>query len=92
MCPLQAPAGTLECAGHRADRVLEGVGDFLRRPAENVAQDQDGTLFGRKELDCSDKGEFDGLTRNQVLEQPIRIRLEVVEFLHEPYRLRAPAC
>ena len=52
MCPLQARARTLESAGHRADGVVERLGDLFRGPAENVAQDQYDPLFGRKELDC----------------------------------------
>jgi hypothetical protein len=89
---LEALSRPLERARHRADRVAERLGDLLRRPAEHVAQDQHGTLFRRQELDRGDEGELDRLASDQVIEQAIRIRLQVLEIVADQQRLGASAC
>jgi hypothetical protein len=66
---------------HGGDRVVECLGDLLRRPAEDVAQDQYGPLLGWQELDRGDECELDGLAHDEVFEQPIGIWLQMFEVL-----------
>lgn len=75
------PARALKGAGHGGDRVPECFGGLLRRPAEDVAEDQYGPLLGRQQLDRGDECELDCLTCDKVVEQPVWVRLQMFDVL-----------
>src|SRR5262249_38977881 len=54
-------AGSFEGAGDRLEGRVEQGGDLGRREAEHVAQDEDGYLAGRQQLQSRDEGQGDGL-------------------------------
>ena len=56
--------GTLQGAVGRDDRHLEQRGGLLRRPVEDVAQDQDRALARRQQLDRGKERQLDGLARH----------------------------
>src|SRR5919108_653353 len=78
-CSLETSAGTLECTVDCGEGVPERLSGLLRRPPEDVAQDEHGSLFGWQELDRSDEGELDRFTQDQIVEQSIRIWLQKLE-------------
>jgi hypothetical protein len=51
---------------------------FADRPSASQ-KDHDRPLFGREELDRGDEGELDRLALNEVVEQPVRAWLQVLE-------------
>src|SRR5262249_59101822 len=58
---LDGRPGTLEGAVDRRDARVESVGGLLGGEAEHLAEDQDGALVRRQQLQGRDEGELDRL-------------------------------
>ena len=76
--------GPLEGAVDRHDRHVEQLGGLLRRPVDDVAQDQDRPLAGWQQLDRGEERELDRLAldrhrvglvlgRRDLVEEPVRV-------------------
>ena len=85
--PLQGGAGALERAGHRLLGGAEDVGGLGGVESQHVAEDEDGALAGRQQLQGGDEGERDrfhrlvprfrtGCAVGETLEQGVRVRFE----------------
>ena len=64
----------LEGAVDRLDARAQQLGDFRRVPPQHLAQDQDGPLAGRKDLECGDEGKTDRLAQDGLFGGIIRGR------------------
>ena len=84
---LQGGAGALERAGHRLLAGVEDAGYLAGAEPEDVAQDEDGALAGRQELQRGDERQRDGLAGlvpglgagravGEPLEEEVRVGLE----------------
>jgi hypothetical protein len=54
-------SGSLERAVDRRNRRIEQLGDLGRPPAQDLSQDQHGSLSGREVLQGGDEGKADRL-------------------------------